>query len=212
MIRWLCKHKRSKRVDNVLSIHDLREWRVKVPLPIVDNATSMTSKRSAVCRATNSQGDDTIVYYQYLSVMTSIRLASPNYVLPTYCLLCAATQHCVSVGNGTIQGGSFDQERWFFEKVLSGETGGPILRNRGPIRGSSVSPHKTADKSAVLFGETVFRRIGPRFFHRETSIFAHLEQHLNPMSGPYLIADSLLTTSGPRRVVTCTTSSCPVTV
>ena len=33
-----------------------------------------------------------------------------------------------------ILGASLEQERWVFEEVLSGETRGPVLRNRGRIR------------------------------------------------------------------------------
>ena len=84
------------------------------------------------------------------------------------CGICVVCVICV------IHGGSFDKERWFSKKVLSGETQGPIRRN-------TVSWDRTADKQAVLC-ETVFLRIGPRVFHRDKCVFAHLEQHLNPMS------------------------------
>ena len=43
-------------------------------------------------------------------------------------------------------------------------------------------------------------------------IFAHLEQHLNAMLGSCLIAIFMLTTNGPRRVVTCSRRSPKVTL
>ena len=81
---------------------------------------------------------------------------------------------------------------------------------KGPIR----------CETEVLSGETLFQRIGPLInrrsypvnrvsldrtscFIEKTNVFAHLEQHVNPMLVSCLIADFLLT-NGPRGVVTCT--------
>ena len=58
-----------------------------------------------------------------------------------------------------------------FEKVLSGETGGPILQNRSPIQRNTVSLNRTGHKWPVLFSETVFLWIGPRVFHRKNLWF-----------------------------------------
>ena len=77
-----------------------------------------------------------------------------------------------------------------FEKVLSGETGGPVLRNRGPIRRNTVAPDKTSC-----------------FPSRKQVFLAHLEQHSNPMLGSSFIANLLLTKNGPRRVITCSVGS-----
>ena len=49
------------------------------------------------------------------------------------------------------------------------------------------------------------------FSSRKIVIFAHLEQHLNAMLGSCLIAIFMLTTNGPRRVITCSTGSPGVT-
>ena len=67
-------------------------------------------------------------------------------------------------------------------------------------------------ETEVLSREPVFHRIGPRVFHRENKFFfANIEQHLNSMFRSCLIANFLLTTNGPRRVVTCTKGSPTVT-
>ena len=42
-----------------------------------------------------------------------------------------------------IQGVSLEWERWEFEKVLTNERRGPILRNSGPIRRNTVSLDET---------------------------------------------------------------------
>ena len=98
-----------------------------------------------------------------------------------------------------------------FEKVLSCETRGPILRKRGPIQRNTVSLNRTAHEWAVLFSETVFLWIRPRFFIEKTRVFEHVEQHLNSMFGSLLIATFLLSTNGPRSVITCSRCSTEVT-
>ena len=48
---------------------------------------------------------------------------------------------------------------------------GALGFRNGPIQRNTTSPDRTAYSSAVLSGEIVFRRIGPRVFHREIKCF-----------------------------------------
>ena len=83
------------------------------------------------------------------------------------CCCCDVVVLCVVVLLNGFSGCFFRIGAVVFEKVLSCETRGPILRNGSPIQRNTVSLNRTGHLWPVLFSETVFLWIGPRIFHRE---------------------------------------------